>query len=181
MQLSLLALNALESEGKLRAHLETCPGCREYLDEISAVCQEHADAAQSMPMALASESFYRRLRQRIQREPRRPAYIIALDFIRQRVLPRYVSWATMAVMAGIGVMLWMNHRSSVLPQHGTIARRGEPSGMASLPPTLSRYHAVANSSLDALDDLLTRESSHSQPAKTAPPFFVLRQAEIDNL
>src|SRR2546425_12391139 len=57
-----LALDALDVQEArdLRAHLETCEGCRRYLEEISNVT-ERLIAAQRGPDVQASESFHQRV------------------------------------------------------------------------------------------------------------------------
>src|SRR6266496_2572549 len=57
-----LALDALDIRQvqDLRAHLETCAGCRRYLEEISNVTQSLI-AAQITPDGRASDSFHQRV------------------------------------------------------------------------------------------------------------------------
>jgi Putative zinc-finger len=57
--LALGELNA-RTAAALRAHIETCDGCRRYLAEISTVTERLA-AAEMTPDIQASESFHRRL------------------------------------------------------------------------------------------------------------------------
>ena len=57
-----LAVDDLDvhEERKLRSHLETCEGCRRYLDEISFVTQTLA-ATKPNPDIQTSESFHRKV------------------------------------------------------------------------------------------------------------------------
>src|ERR1039458_8624819 len=61
-----LTLNALDARQKrqLRAHLETCEGCRRYLAEISNVTERLAQT-ETNPDIQASESFHQKLAGRL--------------------------------------------------------------------------------------------------------------------
>src|SRR6266511_2156666 len=64
-----LALDALEVQEArdLRAHLETCEGCRRYFEQISNVT-ERLTAAEAKPAIRTSESFHQRLVCRLRAE-----------------------------------------------------------------------------------------------------------------
>ncbi len=65
-----LALGELDARRaqNLRAHVETCEGCRGYFEEMSAVARRLA-AAEDPPEIEASASFHRRLVGRLRAEP----------------------------------------------------------------------------------------------------------------
>ena len=60
--LAWLALGELDARraGELRAHIQTCDGCRYYLEEVSAVTDRLATVDMTADMQ-ASESFHGRL------------------------------------------------------------------------------------------------------------------------
>src|SRR5437899_10444323 len=60
--IALLAMDALSNPQarELRSHLQTCPACRDYFEEISAVAKRLA-AVEISPDIQTSESFHRRI------------------------------------------------------------------------------------------------------------------------
>ena len=161
-----LAVDALDVQEarNLRAHLETCEGCRRYLEEISHVT-ERLIATETEPGVQASESFHQRLVGRLRSAesgsfsetvvPR----LRALSLNWRVVLP--VIGATAVVIAALTVF---QPRSGVLLPAPTGAQEKVAPNVKNDPdPTLSNYQVVAKRSLEELDELLTRQGNRNPP------------------
>ena len=178
--ITLLAVNALGAEAadELRQHLGTCPGCHRYWEEISKTCQEHLTAAELMPEAPASPTFHQRLVERITQSEAQPQYASVGELLRNWLATRQVILATAA--AALVLLLTV-----LVPRHDRSIPYSEPpapNNLSAYPakpdpqPTLSNYRMAANVSLDALDDLLTRQAAHR-----STPTEVLTVSTIDKL
>ncbi len=160
-----LALDALgvQEAKDLRAHLESCEGCRRYLQEISNVT-ERLIAAETEPDMQPSESFHQRVVGRLRAEesgsfsetvPRRRAMLLNWRV----VLP--VIGATAVVIAAWSVF---ERRPGVpLPAPTGAQAVLTPNVKQDLDPTISNYQMVANRSLEELDELLTRQGNRNPP------------------
>jgi len=165
-QLAWLAAGNLESATArdLHLHLESCPGCRSYLAELSKVTGNLFQPA-SAPTVEASERFHRRVLAALEKERagQRPVSRIAWRPILLRVaLPAFAVVMALAILAVIYFHPTPQPRAESAPQALT-----RPSVIASeLQPTIANYQSVANRSLDELDELVTRQARHypSQPA-----------------
>lgn len=184
--LTWLALDALDAERaeKLRAHLEVCPGCRQYWADICAISRGHERLAEALPEARAGETFHRRLDRRIQAEAARPGLLRTLDAL-WRVVgpmnPRFTS-AAAAVLVAASVVIWTSRpRPTALPADlavtAPITHRTE--SVALPPPTLSAYRVAPNRSPDALDELVARQSAGSSPSGDARTLYAFRRADVD--
>jgi anti-sigma-K factor RskA len=159
-----LALDALDAEParELRAHLETCSGCRHYFAKMSQLTGQIAAAAPAKELP-SSESFHRRVMVRIKAEP--PASV--WERIIGSLQPQTFNWrVAMPAMAAVLVLLlavgvaWRLHPTSI-PQPPTavaITVPPKPTATADLTPTIAHYQQAAGESLDKLDALLARES-----------------------
>jgi len=149
-----LALDALDVQEAtdLRAHLETCEGCRRYLEEISNLTQRLI-AAETEPDIQPSNSFHQRVAGRL------VARLRAM-FLNWRVaLP--VIGATAVVIAVWSVF---EPRPGVpLPASTGAQAVLTPKVKHDLDPTLSNYQMVANRSLEELEELLTRQGNRNPP------------------
>jgi len=161
-----LALDALDvQEAKdLRAHLETCEGCRRYLEEISNLT-ERLIAAETEPDLQPSESFHQRVVGRLRAEESgsfsetvvAPLRAMLLNW--RVVLP--VIGATAVVIAAWSVF---ERRPGVpLPAPTGAQAVLTPKVKHDLDPTISNYQMVANRSLEELDELLTRQGNRNPP------------------
>jgi len=145
-----LALDALEVQEArdLRAHLETCEGCRRYLEEISHVT-ERLIATETEPGVQASESFHQRLVGRLRSESGSFSETVvprlrALSLNWRVVLP--VIGATAVVIAALTVF---QPRSGVLLPEPTGAQEKVAPNVKNDPdPTISNYQVVAKRSLE---------------------------------
>src|SRR5437016_8251703 len=102
--ISWLALGALDDRQArgLRAHLETCDGCRRYLDEVSNVMAK-LGRVEAISDIRASESFHQELVGRLRRSEPVSAWQLVLAYARSTLLSWRVSLpvigATVAVIA----------------------------------------------------------------------------------
>jgi hypothetical protein len=165
--LALLTLHDLEPmrEHELRAHLESCEGCRSYFQQISNVTQT-LDSIELNPQIDASERFHRKLVSRLKAEEPKPFSALFLGYFQN------IRWNLGGASALLGVAvlaiviaLWTNKtpinyqpptpKVSVLP-----AKPVKPSHIA-LEPSMSNYQMVANRSPEQLDQLLTVQAHQS--------------------
>jgi anti-sigma factor RsiW len=164
--IALLALDALDIQKAkdVRAHLETCEGCRRYLEEITNVT-ERLIAAETEPDIQPSESFHQRVVGRLRAEESGSfsetvvARLQAMLLNWRVVLP--VIGATAAVFAAWSVF---GPRPDIpLPAPTGAQAVLTPNLKHDLDPTISNYQMVANRSLEELDELLTRQGNRNPP------------------
>lgn len=162
-----LQLNALgqDEATDLRTHLQTCAGCREYHREISRV----NDYLSSLQSTVTLENTLTAPAPRPRRlNPGRTGFSPATSFV-QNLLPRLAWPALASVLLATVIIVVVTHHPAApsVPAHQTnIITAQEP--VANVLPTLGNYRAVANQSLDQLDDLLSRQSTRPIPP---PPAF----------
>lgn len=159
------ALDALE-ERRLRAHLETCEGCRRYLGEVSAVT-EKLTAAEIRSDIQTSETFHQKVADALRAEETGSAWTTAVAQLQATLLNWRVALpvvgATVVVIAGL--FLYQRHPGVLLPSPTRAQAVLTPSVKSDLDPTISNYQMVANRSLEKLDELLTRQG-HRNPSPT---------------
>jgi len=155
-----LALGALDSreERELRAHLPTCPGCRNYLEEMSGV-SEKLSACRISPDIHASESFHQKLGRRLKAQEAGSRWAV--------LVPRWkialpVVGAAAAVVTALLLVVRPPAGSSPSPAPMKSAT-AMPPAKGDLPPTISNYRMIANRSLERLDELLTTEGNRNPP------------------
>ncbi len=177
-RLGWLAINALEQTDELRTHMETCPGCRHYFEEMSNLAGK-LTATGPMPEIEASETFHRRLARRIEAEVRPGVWAALQAFVRSgglkwRVAAPVATGVTVVVVA-ILIAFGPQRRKPA------VARTVEPvvsntKSPAAAAPTLGNYRMLVNRSFDALDQELTREEEAS-PAG-APVYTMSSMARV---
>jgi len=173
-----LAVDALPASqaGDLRAHIQDCPRCRRYLDEISNVAKS-LSTPELPPDIQASASFHGRIVRTLAAEAARSPWQRLAEWLN----PSWLSWR-LAVPVVIGVAIvgvalpLLQHPASGPPTQPTAHAGPTPIQTGDLPPTLSNYQIAADRSPEALDELLAaqaRKSSVSAPLYTAStrPFF----------
>ena len=172
--LAWLALDELDARraGELRAHIQTCDGCRRYLEQIAGV-KETLIAAEVRPDNQASESFHRRLAGRLEQSASLWGSLVA------QVAATRLNWrvalpalgAAVLVIATLSVLVRQSAVSPAAPIRGQAAL--PPALKSDLAPTIANYQRVANRSLDELDELLTRQANRNPspaPVYTASMF-----------
>ena len=161
-----LALNTLDARQTrhLRAHLETCGGCRRYLAEISNVTETLA-TEEVDPDVRASERFHQKVAAKLRAARPDSLGEILVACLRGTLLDWRVALPAIAALVVVGV---------------TVATRRQPPDVSSPPraviqpppvsaadndpaPTIANYSRVANQSLDKLDALLTRQGNRALP------------------
>ena len=163
-EIAWLALDALEvpRARKLRAHVETCAGCRRHLEEISTVARK-LQAVESGADIQAHEAFHRRLLSALKAEA--TAWNWPAPLAQWRL-----NWrVALPVSAGAGLLLLalatLLNRPTVSPPAVPNAQSVPPAVIrkADPLPTLSNYEMVANQSLEKLDELLSRQAERNPP------------------
>ena len=166
--LTLDALDAPQAQ-QLRTHLAGCPGCREYLAEISHVTENLARPPSDLE---ASERFHRQLAGKLRSaRPDSLWQTMLAQFQALRLTNRVAATALLAVLLVLGSLsLFRPSRPPSLPRQVTPPATPSLEAGRDFPPTMANYQRVANESLDRLDALLTeqgRQSSPKPPAYTA--------------
>jgi anti-sigma-K factor RskA len=153
------ALKASQAE-RLRAHLEVCADCRQYLQEMSQIA-EKLSALDTHSEVEVSAAFHQRLRGRLSiTAPAAARHILPVsvyEILSQWCRALAVTGAAAVLIGAFCVFGW--HRSTRpttahLQMLATPARNWNPD----LEPTIANYQIVAFRSLDDLDELLTRQA-----------------------
>ena len=163
-----LALGALDAQQAraLRAHIETCEGCRRYLEETSEVTRALKEAQARADIG-ASESFHRAVARAIRAEESRSVWeAVTAPFRGARLRWRAAlpALGAMAVaIAALGLLVSRFGTGNVpSPAPSSVRAVSAPGLNSELPPTLANYQLVANHSLEDLDELA------DPPGKQAP-------------
>ena len=174
--LAWLALGELDARraGELRAHVETCHGCRRYLAEISAVTEKLA-AAKMTPDTQASEAFHRGVVSRLRVAQSDSIWQPLFALLAAARLKWRLALPVIGAAAVVIVMLSILTRQPSAPSPApTVVQTLLPQDTRSnLPPTIANYQRIASRSLDDFDELLTRQSkrdSSPTPIYTASLF-----------
>lgn len=143
--LALLAIGAPEDEGaqELRAHLEGCAGCREYLAQMQRVTDRLRDA-EPLPKPQPSLYLHRRVRQKLH----------------ERESKRTFQWRLAAAAAAVVIVLLFTHRGSQ-PQQTVASTPAVRHASDDSDVSILNYEMLANESLDKLDQTLSEQGSRS--------------------
>ena len=164
-------LNALDAQQtrQLRAHLETCEGCRRYLAEIANLA-EGLETVEMNPDIQASESFHRSVAQKLRAAKPDSLGRVLAAYVQSHKLNWGVAVPVIAAVAFIGVLLATWPQPQMVAAHRSLARSvGLASGSDNdQAPTIANYQRIADQSLEKFDALLTRESK--QPLPTLPSY-----------
>jgi anti-sigma factor RsiW len=160
--IALLALGELDAHRTpdLRAHLETCAGCRCYLEEISAL-KERVAAADTMADIQASETFHRRLAARLRAEQPKPLW----DVLAAQLAVVRLSWRValpvigVAALALVTLSILLRPPAVSAPGPRSVQAGRQPHPETDLSPTIANYQRAASRSLEALDELLTMQAN----------------------
>jgi len=170
-----LAVDALDDRQtrSLRAHLETCEGCRRYLAEISNVAQK-LSAAAAPPDIHAAASFHQRVLGALRAQETASAWETLVAGLRATLLTWRVVLPTVGATALAIVALSIFARRPVVPVPAPTFAQAvlTPNAKRNLDPTIANYHTVANRSLEQLDELLIRQGNRNPsptPLYTASP------------
>jgi len=169
-----LAVGALDArqERDLRAHLETCEGCRRYLKEISAITEKLA-APEIRTDIQTSESFHQKVVGALRPQATVSAWPNLLANFRGPWLNWRVAVPAIGTAALLVVALSIFVRNPNIPSPSpTPVVTVLPKTKTDFDPTVLNYQMVANRSLEKLDELLTRQGSRNPaptPIYTASP------------
>jgi len=160
-------LNALDAPQarKLRAHLETCAGCRRYLAEISNLT-EGLVTVEVNPDIQASDSFHRNVAHKLRAATPDSWREILAASIQSQLWNWRVAVPVVAALAFVGVLLATWPPPPPVAAHPSAA----PSVMLAadsdndMVPTMANYQRMADQSLEKLDALLTRQGKQASPA-----------------
>jgi hypothetical protein len=147
-ELALLAIDALEEPAaeSLRAHVETCLGCRSYLRELDEVAANMRRA--EAPETDLSPFLLRRVRPRL---------------LEERPLPKSPWRLLVSAAAAIVFILFIYPR--VHPKVALPPPTPAPvSAVKSIDQTVLNYQMAANQSLERLDAILTEQGKRPLPA-----------------
>jgi hypothetical protein len=153
----------------LLAHIKTCNGCRQYLEEMSAV-GERLLGAEPEPEIEPSAFFHQRLVGRLRAER---------SGSRWEMLFARLNWRVALPAAGLAALVIL--MLSLFPRQPGVAPPVQisrpavapPAPKGDLSPTVANYQRAASRSLDDLDDLLTRQANRKRapaPLYTASIF-----------
>ena len=159
-------LNALDAPQtrQLRAHLESCAGCRRYLAEISNLT-EGLVRVEMNPDIKASESFHRNVVHKLRAAKPDSRGEILAAFIQSRLLNWRVAVPVGAALALIGLMLAFRPTPPVATHQPEAPPVMLVSGADNdVTPTIAFYQRTADQSLEQLDALLTRQGKRALPA-----------------
>ena len=175
-----LVAGALDAEQgqQLQSHFQTCPGCRQYFQEISGIFQEPATAARTFPSVQASNSFHQQLDDRILASAPDSARSWVIEQLRHWSSPWRLAAAAATIMLWILVAVFQTptpHRDAARPQASAPSPKPIPAQSDDSEPTLCRYWIAANTSIEALNQLLA-----DQAARTLAPTEVYKDFGIDN-
>jgi len=150
-----------DAEG-LKTHLQNCAGCSAYWKEMTQLTDRLKAAEDRLPDAQPVSSFHSALAHRIG-SLRKPTTLAHFVEVTQSwcLNSRLAHAALVLIVAATGAFL-MFRSHPVDVQYGNpapipVAISSAPA-KADLTVTLAGYHRVAESSLDALDDLLAQQA-----------------------
>ncbi|HVY70487.1 MAG TPA: zf-HC2 domain-containing protein [Verrucomicrobiae bacterium] len=170
--LAWLALDELppQTARELRAHVDACPGCRQYLAEItqvtSALSAESENEATAT--ATASAAFHQNVLRALQKESQQPAWLSTAARLRKSL----TNWRVAVPLTGVAALVIaflavskpVSHLASTPSMEGHPTTNSAPVvavAKTDLAPTAANYRLAVSRSLDSLDDLLTRQANQS--------------------
>jgi anti-sigma factor RsiW len=165
--LALDALDARQSEG-LRAHLETCEGCRNYQQEVlNAIAR--VTAPEIRPDIQASESFHQRIVAALRPQESGSVWESLAAHFRGIASYWRVALPLIGAAAAVIAIAFVFLGRSGAPAHMLSRTQtvSAPTYRSDLPPTIANYQMVANQSLEELDELLTRQGTRNLPPTRA--------------
>jgi hypothetical protein len=163
-QIVLFATRALPAEEaeRLQAHFQSCPGCLSYWKEMSGVAQRLDAAAASIPEVQPSPAFHRQFVRRLEDVGQAGFLANLLATVQgSRLNSRLAHAVAILLVAGTVALLIFRSNSRDLRSGnatGNVVAAAAPSSNTDSSITLAGYHRVAESSLDALDELLGRQA-----------------------
>jgi hypothetical protein len=173
--IALLAVDAVDvhEAQSLRAHLETCEGCRGYLSEVRGVTKKLAKTEIASDIQ-TSNAFHQRMLGAI--DPQRSAWDRVLDQLQTLLNWRVALPVTAAALVIVGLSVMERSREIPLAPQPVVQPVARANVQTDLEPTISNYQMIANHSLEKLDELLTRQAIKNPPATPIYTASTLTQA-----
>jgi len=170
-QIVWLVMDALDNvqAAELKSHLQRCDGCQVYRSEIELLRNNLVEMDLATEIQ-AKESLHRRIMTALsenQAETGGPAISLGVQRLR-------MSWRAAvqtACVVAVGILILAALASRHEAPHAPSAQTHVipiPTEHPDVLPTIANYRAIANQSLDQLDELLTRQSKRPIPS---PPSF----------
>jgi predicted anti-sigma-YlaC factor YlaD len=170
-EIALLAGNSLENqqERELRAHLDSCPACRRYFEEISSIATK-LRVAEPQVASQPGESFHRNLMGALAKTKR--------ESLMHRIWTQvWTAWnwrwalpATATAALAIAAWFVVGPRAKVpvvAAAPVAVHQVAAPVAKGELEPTIANYEMAVRQSLDKLDELLTEQGNRNpQPSPT---------------
>jgi len=175
-----LALDALDARraAALRDHLALCPGCRRYWEEISNLVEGLAAGPPDSSLE-ASRSFHRGVAEKLRAIGSGSVLENLTACLRGRVLAWRAVLPALAVLL-VAVLVFVTPRRQPAPARAAppavpvVSASGSGSDLA---PTLANYQLIASRSLQALDELLTRQGNDRLPPA---PIYTASSVQLGN-
>ena len=159
-----LTMGALDArqERALRAHLETCEGCRGYLAEISGVTEKLA-AVEIRSDVQTSESFHRKVAGALRAAESGSTWETVASPFRTFLFNWRVALPTIGAAVAVIAAFFVFQRHPGAPSPAPLDGQTDlaPAAKSDPDPTISNYQMVANRSLEKLDELLTRQGNQN--------------------
>lgn len=185
-QIALLAAKSIfgKEARQLREHLHLCGRCRKYWNDISLLCEDHFDLAETIPTVETDGRFHQRLVDRINANEgaQDSPLSVAGTALKAIALSRWkVAFASSTAVAMVGLLAFLVSRPNVEnPAVRSVSPPVPPvvSNKSTPPPTLMAYRMAASRSFEELDALLAKEADRLLPA--APLMTASMRWELDS-
>ena len=162
--LAAAALSDAES-GPIQEHLHTCPGCRAYLAQISAISADHSAAASALPAVEVRPRLYQRVAAAIRSSPTAPGAGGGMAWAMGRF--QLAGVASLLFVAALGSLALLKPSPSTVvapvKRVATLVPPAETGGTR-----LVAYRLALNRSPEALDQLLAAEAARPFHSATLP-------------
>jgi anti-sigma factor RsiW len=181
--IALLALDELDDPEaqELRSHVQSCEGCRHYLEEISAVTEKMAMVENNIEIE-ASDAFHRNVIARLRVEESaagRKITGLLGNLLNWRVaLPATATAICVVLMIGLRAHRQMPNVQPHPPTPTPSRIVSAPDVNTVVPPTIGNYQMAADQSLQKFDELLDQEAKQLPPPMPAYTASTLTLADM---
>jgi anti-sigma factor RsiW len=176
--IALLALGMLDAsrERDLRAHLQTCAPCHAYSKEIFRLTEKLANVDVRSDIT-ATERFHQKLVGRLKAP--NPASFALIEQLRGVMSNWRVAVAAGACAIVVAALVFLPRNPNVPTPVASATLVVAPKPKADIEPTIFNYQMTANHSIEALDELLTRQGNKNFPP--APVYSASTRSRADAL
>lgn len=164
------AIVAGDLSGDLKHHVENCPACRAYANEMQEVCGEHQRRAEALPEVEITRGVHARVREAIRQTAEGPC----CGFKVRPSLRRLLQGLGVAAAATIIIAFWIQRSPSptgLPPSTAEVTTRGSQITKWS-EPTFAAYHRRLARSVEELEASLqvTGGANGSEVLKVSSEF-----------